>query len=49
VKVVRANGGGFVGNGWVGETRSFGMSDLGTGRSSIGQIGLPVSRSKTHT
>ena len=43
----RSNGAGFVGNGCVGLERSFGTSDLGTGRSSIGQIGSPVSRLKT--
>ena len=43
----RSNGAGFVGNGCVGLVRSFGTSDCGTGRSSIGQIGSPVSRLKT--
>ena len=36
-----SNGAGLVGNGCVGEARSPGTSDGGTGRSSIGQIGLP--------
>src|SRR6185503_21273502 len=41
----RANGGGAVGNGCVGHTCSPGTSVLvGTGRSSIGQIGSPVKR-----
>ena len=43
----RSNGAGFVGNGWVGESRSPGTSEGGTGRSSIGQTGSPVTRSKT--
>ncbi len=42
-----SNGGGFVGNGCVGEERSPGTVDRGTGRSSIGQTGSPVTRSKT--
>src|SRR6202043_2042005 len=37
VKVSRAKGGGLVGKGCVGELNSPGTSDLGTGRSSIGQ------------
>ena len=36
-----------VGNGCVGQDCSPGMSLFGTGRSSIGQIGTPVTRSKT--
>src|SRR5947208_14889818 len=44
---VRSYGGGFVGNGCVGEYHSPGTSPCGTGRSSIGQIGWPVTRSKT--
>ena len=43
----RANGGGAVGNGCVGDVTLAGMSDFGTGRSSIGHSGLPVTRSKT--
>src|SRR6185503_5887251 len=43
----RANGGGAVGNGCVGELCSPGVSDWGTGRSSIGQSGVPVMRFKT--
>src|ERR1043166_5569017 len=40
--------GGLVGNGCVGEYHSPGTSPLGAGRSSIGQIGLPVIRSNTY-
>src|SRR5262245_5252582 len=43
----RAKGGGAVGNGCVGHACSPGMRLFGTGRSSIGQSGLPVTRSKT--
>ena len=43
----RSNGGGLVGNGWVGERVSPGTSLAGTGRSSMGQTGSPVTRSKT--
>jgi hypothetical protein len=39
-----ANAGGFVGKGCVGQDSSPGTSDFGTGRSSIGHSGLPVSR-----
>src|SRR5579863_2365821 len=39
---------GLVGYGCVGEVFSPGTVDCGTGRSSIGQIGLPVMRSKTY-
>ena len=42
----RSNGGGLVGKGCVGEVYSPGTVDCGTGRSSIGQTGSPVSRSK---
>ena len=42
----RSNAGGLVGNGWVGLVFSSGTSDCGTGRSSIGQSGWPVTRSK---
>ena len=41
------NAGGLVGNGCVGEVSSPGTSLCGTGRSSIGQTGSPVTRSKT--
>ena len=44
----RSNGGGFVGCGCVGAVRSPGTVDRGTGRSSIGQTGSPVTRSKTY-
>src|SRR5712671_1191395 len=44
----RANAGGLVGNGCVGQDSSPGTSDFGTGRSSIGHNGLPVSRSNTN-
>ncbi len=40
-------GAGRVGNGWVGEVFSPGTSDCGTGRSSIGHTGSPVSRLNT--
>src|SRR4029077_17030053 len=40
--------GGFVGNGCVGEYHSPGTSPCGTGRSSIGQMGLPGTRSNTY-
>src|SRR5436190_23845599 len=43
----RSNGAGLVGNGWVGEVLSPGTSDCGTGRSTIGQTGSPVTRSNT--
>ena len=42
----RSNAGGLVGNGCVFDSSSPGMSDGGTGRSSIGHTGLPVARSK---
>src|SRR5262245_32771410 len=45
----RAYAGGLVGNGCVGDDFSPGTVDCGTGRSSIGQTGLPVTRSKTYT
>src|SRR5262245_14339750 len=47
VSFCRANGGGFVGKGWVGHACSLGTSLLPTGRSSIGQIGSPVVRLNT--
>src|SRR5437867_11493355 len=43
----RSKAGGLVGNGCVAEYHSPGTSPLGTARSSIGQIGRPVARSKT--
>src|SRR5216684_4466093 len=45
----RSYAGGFVGNGCVGLVFSPGTSDFSTGRSSMGQIGWPVTRSKTYT
>ena len=42
-----ANGAGFVGKGCVGDVHSPGTSVCGTGRSTIGQTGWPVLRSKT--
>src|SRR5215475_389645 len=39
---------GFVGNGCVALVFSPGTVDCSTGRSTIGQIGLPVTRSKTY-
>src|SRR5215218_2410945 len=42
-----ANGGGAVGNGWVGDAASPGISLVGTRRSSMGHIGCPVTRSNT--
>src|SRR5215469_11137807 len=47
VKDCLANGGGLVGNGCVGQAASPATSDLGTGRSSTGHNGSPVTRSKT--
>jgi hypothetical protein len=44
-----SKGAGFVGNGCVGDVFSPGTVDCGTGRSTIGQIGSPVSRSSTKT
>src|SRR5271154_4893516 len=43
----RAYAGGLVGNGCVGEYHSPGTSPAGTGFSTIGHTGLPVTRSKT--
>src|SRR5689334_3720818 len=43
-----AKGGGFVGYGWVGHACSPGTSLFSTGRSSMGQIGSPVTRLKTY-
>src|SRR6266849_10783401 len=48
VTACRAYAGGFVGNGCVGDVFSPGTSDCGTGRSSIGHTGWPVTRSKTY-
>ena len=49
VNFCRAKGGGAVGKGCVGQTSSPGTSvRVGTGRSSIGQIGSPVTRLKTY-
>ena len=43
-----SKGGGFVGNGCVGESTSPGRSvSVSTARSSMGQTGSPVTRSKT--
>ena len=47
VNVMRPNGAGLVGHGCVGHAFSPGISLFGTGRSSIGHSGLPVTRSKT--
>src|SRR5690348_13841661 len=46
VMLTRANGGGFTGNGCVGEYHSPGTLPLGTGRSSTPNTGLPVTRSR---
>src|SRR5882762_701044 len=43
-----SNAGGLAGNGCVGEYHSPGTSPFGTGRSSMGQMGSPVSRLKTY-
>ena len=40
--------GGFDGNGCVGEAFSPGASDAGTGFSTIGHTGLPVTRSRMY-
>src|SRR5580692_6829238 len=48
VKDWRANGGGFVGNGCVGELHSPGTSDWGTTLSSMGHKGSPVIRLNTY-
>ena len=45
----RANGGGFTGNGCVGQDSSPGIELLGTGRSCTSNSGLPVSRSSRKT
>src|SRR5215468_4222990 len=44
----RSKAGGFVGKGCVDEYHSPGTSPFGTGRSSIGQTGFPVTRSNTY-
>src|SRR5262245_3245277 len=49
VRPVPSYGLGLVGNGCVGEYHSPGVSPFGTGFSSIGQIGSPVSRLKTYS
>ena len=43
-----SSGRGLVGNGCVGDRSSPGRSEAATGRSSIGQIGAPVSRLKVY-
>ena len=48
VRPWRSNGAGRVGKGCVGEVHSPGTVDAGTGRSSIGHTGSPVTRSKTN-
>src|SRR5215510_15237063 len=48
VTACRAYAGGFVGNGCVGDVFSPGTSLCGTGRSSIGHTGWPVTRSNTY-
>ena len=45
----RSNAGGRVTNGCVGAYHSPGTSPRGTGRSSIGQTGSPVTRSSTYS
>jgi hypothetical protein len=44
-----STGAGFVGKGWVAAAFSPGTVDGGAGRSSIGQSGVPVTRSKANT
>ena len=44
--VQAVHGGGRDGKGWVGDDRSPGTSLRGTARSSMGQMGSPVTRSK---
>jgi hypothetical protein len=46
--VIFANGGGLVGKGCVGHACSPGTSLFGTGRSSIGHSGSPVTRLNTY-
>src|SRR5438445_360359 len=48
LRKLRAYAGGLVGNGCIGEVFSPGTSDCGTGRSSIGHTGRPVTRSNTY-
>src|SRR6201996_4207114 len=48
LKDMRLSGGVLVGNGWVGLYHSPGTSPLGTGRSSTGKAGLPVTRSNAY-
>src|SRR6059036_3817037 len=45
----RSYAGGLVGKGCVGEYHSPGTSPFGTGRSTIGQTGWPLVRSKTYS
>ena len=47
LRKLRAYAGGLVGNGCVGLVVSPGTSEAGTGRSSIGHTGCPVTRSNT--
>src|SRR5579872_3724847 len=47
VSACLAKGGGLLGKGCVGHACSPGTSDFGTGRSSIGHNGCPVTRSST--
>ncbi|PYR16043.1 MAG: hypothetical protein DMF98_28490, partial [Acidobacteria bacterium] len=49
LNVRRAYGGGLVGKGCVGHDSSPGTSLFGTGRSSTGQSGVPVTRSNTYS
>ena len=46
---MRASGGGFTGKGWVGWVCSPSSGLFGTGRSSTGKRGSPVSRWRTKT
>jgi hypothetical protein len=48
LKLTRLSGPGRTGNGCVGEYHSVGTSPFGTGRSSTGISGLPVTRSSTN-
>ena len=49
VNVVGTSGSGLTGNGCVGDSHSPGKPPCGTGRSTIGNNGLPLVRSKTNT
>ena len=44
----RVSAGGAVGKGWVGEGCSPGTASCGTGFSTIGKMGAPLSRSKVN-